>query len=217
MAGSRSSGASGSDPSDALRAVNSLLTALDKLREYKNILVLTTSNLTGSIDEAFLDRADIKQYIGLPSPEAIYWILKTCLLELIQAQILTRRKILDYKEALMIREELGDQDRTQDEHNDHLTSCNLNSRFSTTSLIDIEGKIKSTSAHRIRKSSLKLLEISENAAGMSGRALRRLPLLAHARTAVARSSLGNHKLSIDSYLIGMLEVVQELRDSKLEE
>ncbi|OAV89200.1 hypothetical protein PTTG_08986 [Puccinia triticina 1-1 BBBD Race 1] len=108
LAGSRSSGASGSEPSDALRAVNSLLTALDKLRHYKNILVLTTSNLTGSIDDAFLDRADIKQYIGLPSPEAVYWILRTCLKELVQTKILTARKFLDYKEAVMSGDQLSD-------------------------------------------------------------------------------------------------------------
>lgn len=29
--------------------------------------VLTTSNLTGAVDPAFLDRADIKAFIGLPS------------------------------------------------------------------------------------------------------------------------------------------------------
>ena len=33
-------------------------------------------------DSAFVDRADIVQYIDLPPPEAIYLILRSCLLEL---------------------------------------------------------------------------------------------------------------------------------------
>lgn len=33
-------------------------------------------------DPAFLDRADIVQYIDVPPPEAIYDILRSCLLEL---------------------------------------------------------------------------------------------------------------------------------------
>lgn len=51
---------SGSEPSDAIRAVNALLTCLDGLRRFPNALVLTTSNITGAIDLAFVDRADIK-------------------------------------------------------------------------------------------------------------------------------------------------------------
>lgn len=48
-----------------LQVVNALLTQLDKLKSRKNCLVMTTSNLSGAIDNAFIDRADIKQYIGL--------------------------------------------------------------------------------------------------------------------------------------------------------
>ena len=51
---------SGSEPSDAIRAVNALLTQLDQLRRFPNVMVLTTSNITAAIDVAFVDRADIK-------------------------------------------------------------------------------------------------------------------------------------------------------------
>jgi hypothetical protein len=51
---------SGSEPSDAIRAVNALLTQLDALRRHPNVMVLTTSNITEAIDLAFVDRADIK-------------------------------------------------------------------------------------------------------------------------------------------------------------
>jgi len=39
----------GSEPSDALRVVNALLTQLDKLKHRKNVLVLTTSNISEAI------------------------------------------------------------------------------------------------------------------------------------------------------------------------
>ena len=54
----------GSEPSDAIRVVNALLTQLDSIKNAPNVLILTTSNITGAIDLAFVDRADIKQYIG---------------------------------------------------------------------------------------------------------------------------------------------------------
>lgn len=49
---------------------------------YHNVLILTTSNLTNAVDDAFLDRADIKQYVGPPSDVAIYKILYSCIKEL---------------------------------------------------------------------------------------------------------------------------------------
>ena len=50
-------------PSDAVRVVNAVLTQLDQLRAHDNVIILTTSNITGAIDLAFVDRADIKQYV----------------------------------------------------------------------------------------------------------------------------------------------------------
>ena len=90
--------------------VNALLTQLDKLKHRKNVLVMSTSNIAQAIgtspfelhpafsislltdlsspgalaDSAFVDRADIKQYIGLPPPEANHWILTGCLNEMMR-------------------------------------------------------------------------------------------------------------------------------------
>ena len=58
------------------------------LQRYPNVLILTTSNVTGAIDLAFVDRADIKQYIGLPSPAAIYKIYMSCITELMKKGII---------------------------------------------------------------------------------------------------------------------------------
>ncbi|KAA8496610.1 Pachytene checkpoint protein 2-like [Porphyridium purpureum] len=80
--------AGGNEPSDALRVVNAMLTQLDNLKAYPNVLVLCTSNLTGALDDAFLDRADLKQYIGPPTRRTRYMILRSCVLELARTQIL---------------------------------------------------------------------------------------------------------------------------------
>ena len=75
---------SGNEPSDAIRVVNALLTQLDAIKAHPNVIILTTSNITGAIDLAFVDRADIKQYIGPPSPTAIYRIYQSCVDELMR-------------------------------------------------------------------------------------------------------------------------------------
>ena len=74
LAAARTNAMSGSEPSDAIRVVNALLTQLDNIKDAPNVLILTTSNITGAIDVAFVDRADIKQYVGNPSQAAIYQV-----------------------------------------------------------------------------------------------------------------------------------------------
>ncbi|XP_041104525.1 pachytene checkpoint protein 2 homolog isoform X2 [Polyodon spathula] len=49
-----------------------------------NVVILTTSNVTEKIDLAFVDRADIKQNIGPPSPSVIFKIYLSCLNELMK-------------------------------------------------------------------------------------------------------------------------------------
>ena len=84
----RSNVNTGTEPSDAIRVVNAVLTNLDRLKHHSNLLILTTSNITNQIDEAFINRADIKFFIGNPSPLAIYTILKSCVDELIRVGII---------------------------------------------------------------------------------------------------------------------------------
>jgi len=80
--------ASGSEPSDAIRVVNALLTQLDQIKRAPNVLILTTSNITGAIDGAFVDRADIVQYIGPPNQTAIYQILFSAIQELMAKNVI---------------------------------------------------------------------------------------------------------------------------------
>ncbi|PIC44233.1 hypothetical protein B9Z55_004670 [Caenorhabditis nigoni] len=78
----RESSSSRSEPSDAIRAVNALLTQIDRIRRRHNVLILCTSNLENTLDKALVDRADIVRNVGQPSDYARYSILKACILEL---------------------------------------------------------------------------------------------------------------------------------------
>jgi len=41
----------GTEPSDGLRVVNALLTQIDKLKQRKNVLIMSTSNLVKAIGQ----------------------------------------------------------------------------------------------------------------------------------------------------------------------
>ncbi|XP_059062286.1 pachytene checkpoint protein 2 homolog [Achroia grisella] len=82
LAHARRAAVAGLEPSDSIRAVNAILAQLDRLRRHPNALVLTTSNVTGAIDVAFVDRADVKRLVGRPSARAAYEILRGCCEEL---------------------------------------------------------------------------------------------------------------------------------------
>ena len=56
LTAARKAAISGSEPSDAIRVVNALLTQIDQIKRYPNVVILTTSNVTGAIDLAFVDR-----------------------------------------------------------------------------------------------------------------------------------------------------------------
>lgn len=117
---------SANEPSDSLRVVNAVLTQLDQLRNYSNVLVLTTSNLTSTIDLAFIDRADLKQFVGEPNEEAICEIYESAITELVKAGI-----------------------------------------------VDSNENVAANESNR-------LWHIAQVSQGLSGRTLRKLPLLAHA-------------------------------------
>lgn len=72
-----------------MKATNQVLTGLDRLRSQSNVLVFATSNLLDAIDPAFLDRADIKQFVPAPGPKAIYEILRSTFNELIRCDAIS--------------------------------------------------------------------------------------------------------------------------------
>ncbi|KAJ6888744.1 pachytene checkpoint protein 2 [Populus alba x Populus x berolinensis] len=151
LAAARKAALSGSEPSDSIRVVNALLTQMDKLKTSPNVIILTTSNITAAIDIAFVDRADIKAYVGPPTLQARYEILRSCLQELLRTGIISNFQDSDY---LMLpyystlREKLNAPDIQE--------------------------------AQPVLPFWKQLLEAAEACEGMSGRTLRKLPFLAHA-------------------------------------
>jgi hypothetical protein len=107
---------------------------------------MTTSNITDAIDLAFVDRADIKQYIGPPGPRVRYDILKTCVDELMRVGIIAPSIELQ-------------------------SSLNAQKAHDAASSQSTAGSSDAVSAQ--------LYACSLAADGFSGRALRKLPFLAH--------------------------------------
>ena len=97
--------ASSNEPSDAIRVVNAVLTQIDTIKQHSNVIIMTTSNITGTIDLAFVDRADIKQYIGPPSAEACYAMLSGSLRELMSKGLIVSDEIIYSLSSL---NEIGD-------------------------------------------------------------------------------------------------------------
>ncbi|XP_012535546.2 pachytene checkpoint protein 2 homolog [Monomorium pharaonis] len=152
----------GTEPSDSIRVVNALLTQLDQIKRYSNVLILTTSNMTEAIDLAFVDRADIKQYLGYPSEIAIYNIYHSCLKELMRTGILKKEEIHDISQL----------------------------------------KIHGYSECADTKNSLKLLELSRESEGLTGRTLRKIPFLAHAlHTSTNRTTLSKFLKAMHSAIL----------------
>ncbi|EYU22185.1 hypothetical protein ABFS82_09G014100 [Erythranthe guttata] len=156
LAAARKAALSGSEPSDSIRVVNALLTQMDKLKSSPNVVILTTSNITAAIDIAFVDRADIKAYVGPPTLQARYEILRSCLVELLRTGILSNSGF-------------------QDGDNLFVPSFTSLKEQLNTALIP-----EAASPYSL---GVPLLAAAEACEGLSGRSLRKLPFLTHAALA----------------------------------
>jgi pachytene checkpoint protein 2 len=141
---------SDNEPSDSVRVVNSVLTQLDRIKKYPNVLVVTTSNLTKSIDLAFLDRADIVSYIEQPSTEAVFKIVSSSIIELADKGIIQP-------------------DSADDGHDE----------FNISTIEDFETFHQIENSQQFSTANI-MAQVCKEAAGLSGRLLRKLPFLAHA-------------------------------------
>eukprot|EP00249_Psilotum_nudum_P036438 c731_g1_i1 orf=200-1618(+) len=154
LAAARQTALSGSEPSDSIRVVNALLTQLDRLKSWPNVVVLTTSNITGAIDLAFVDRADIKAYIGPPTVQARYEILRSCVNELCRVGILT--EFLDERKQVKL------------------------ANYATLQAWLTNSRTAGEECKFCIEVSKCLLAAAQASQGLSGRALRKLPFLAYA-------------------------------------
>ncbi|KAK2466496.1 hypothetical protein APHAL10511_002138 [Amanita phalloides] len=196
LTAARAGAMAGTEPSDGLRVVNALLTQLDKLKHRKNVLVMSTSNLVKAIDSAFVDRADIVQYVDLPPREAIYEILRTCLGEMIDKDIIIPTIVPTFKQA-------------------HMYELTVN-----VSQPSAHSTVSGDAHERSKNVGIRLMALATQckANSMSGRALRRLPVLALARyigiDRVKSNTDGpqnerNMGTDVEIWLQGMEKVVQE--------
>ncbi|TCD71325.1 hypothetical protein EIP91_011096 [Steccherinum ochraceum] len=185
LTAARAGAMAGTEPSDALRVVNALLTQLDKLKRRKNVLVMATSNLPKAIDTAFVDRADIIQYVDLPPREAIYEILRTCLVELVAKGVVSNVDVPSRTQAHLY-ERSAMSSRTSTATASVASTAAASTQASTTEATPhLNGLIDPSvdPQERSKHVALKLLVLAQKcrAQGMSGRSLRRLPVLAQAR------------------------------------
>uniref|UniRef100_A0A1I8B615 AAA domain-containing protein n=1 Tax=Meloidogyne hapla TaxID=6305 RepID=A0A1I8B615_MELHA len=72
----------GNDPTDSIRAVNAMLTQLDRLKRYSNVFIICTSNIEKALDAAFVDRIGLSLYFKSPNLEVINSILTNCIDEM---------------------------------------------------------------------------------------------------------------------------------------
>ena len=193
LTAARKAAVSGSEPSDAVRVVNALLTPLDGLKRYKNALILTTSNITDAIDAAFIDRADIKQYIGPPGPAARYEILRSCVHELCRAGLVRAPAgAAALAPAKLLREMMPS------------PAPAFEQLLALSGPADAPHSLGGAGGTR---HAMMLYAVAEACEGISGRALRKLPFLAHALFGQGGSDGGAAPLELEACLLALRQAV----------
>ena len=125
------------------------------------VLLLTTSNVSEAIDVAFVDRADIKALVGPPGIAARYDILASCVAELARVGLVS---FAPGTSALA---------------NSHAAKAFAEEEAASPAVSMV---IEGAGSHAIFDvpASVALWQAAVCARGFSGRALRKLPLAAHA-------------------------------------
>lgn len=162
LTAARTSSMSGADPSDAIRVVNALLTQLDAIKRHPNVLVVATSNITGAIDLAFIDRADLKLHFGPPGLAARYRILASCVAELQRTGVVAGERKGPYGDGVV-------------------ASSGAGGAGGSAELIHFRTlELSGFACNAGTRHSIALLDTARACEGLSGRTLRKLPFLAHA-------------------------------------
>jgi len=227
IATSRSYSSRSNEPGDAVRVVNSVLTSLDALRRQPNVLVLCTSNMAAGIDAAFLDRVDLKVYMGPPCSDAVFRILRSCLLELMRAGIITPAAAIPERMSDAVAAPLPlqaqangqlqtptptaaaavgwtgmDQDRDGDDSGSETTPSPTQGVDVASSADDHTDTSTGSASSRPFSLLLKTVQVCE---GLSGRALRKLPLRAHAYHHMSAGAI----MSLEAFLAALLATARD--------
>lgn len=205
-----------------LQATNQLLTALDRLRNLPNAIVCCTSNLIEAIDPAFLDRVDIKQHVPSPSPSAIYNIFRSCLNELVRSSLVdtTESEVPaktpvnssppknPHPSAAAKRRKLSTKPQTPSEGPASASSDPPSETFTMLSAPQIPSLATThmTLLDQPQSPGFRVWALSKRCRGLSGRTLRRLPILG-----LAMYTWGG-RLSLDDAVEALEKAVeQEIR------
>jgi hypothetical protein len=86
---SRQRGCQNGESQDTLRAANALLTGLDRLKAFPNIIFLCTSNMPELMDSAFLNRCSLQIAIEPPTMASRYAIIRGELQRLVDIGIIS--------------------------------------------------------------------------------------------------------------------------------
>ncbi|KAL8903479.1 MAG: hypothetical protein Q9207_003892 [Kuettlingeria erythrocarpa] len=168
LAGVRQHSAGSNEPKESMRAVNTLLVALDRLGRHQNVVVFLTSNLVQAIDPAILDRIDVKQYVPGPSTSIRYEMFRRCYFELLASNVVTPMSRGSDNEEIDVNGSAG---------NGLLESWQVIARANRTAdeLLPTYEVMELSFRTDTKSMPYKLLEIAEKSAGLSGRVLQRLP------------------------------------------
>jgi len=183
LTAARKAAVAGSEPSDAVRVVNALLTQLDALRANPNVLILTTSNLVDAIDLAFVDRADIKAFVGPPGLSTRYAILRSAVLELCRKHVVSRPAALPARDGWG-RPQLPPVSPLPTAAPPGFSPPSPASQTEAEEALLLQAlpphSMLGTVAEQTTPAIRLLLQCAAETEGLSGRALRKLPFLAYA-------------------------------------
>ena len=143
------------------------------------MIPVSDDNVSRSIDIAFIDRADMKQYIGFPLERARYSILSSCITEMLRKGLVTavRRdgddeKFNDYlMDFCGIRALCGDRSRNRNQDEAMKRESMSPIPFASSPFRPKESKPIKQAIDPKRECSKVLLEIVRDLDGISGRSL----------------------------------------------
>ena len=212
---------SGSEPSDAVRVVNAVLTAIDSFRTRKNVLLLTTSNVSEAIDVAFVDRADIKALVGPPGALARYDILASCVRELVRVGLVALSPAgaaLGSAREARAAAEREEAEAGAGEAAGAAGAAGAAAGSSSSSSSSAGGAAQAASIDAA--TSATLWRTAAASYGFSGRTLRKLPLAAHAlfMRGLPQAALSRERKGIPGarYAEALLKAAREERASRVD-
>lgn len=88
LAVSRAQSAAIQEPHDVIKVCDALITGIERLEVVPNVILICTTNLRNTLDEAFLSRCDYSFELRLPPPNVRYEILRHGIHELIKHGII---------------------------------------------------------------------------------------------------------------------------------